>query len=108
MIRRPPRSTLFPYTTLFRSLALDRVRPEPGLFEVRADDEAVRRVVKLRDVLGRHARAEQHGYAAVRLRLAHVRGAGRLARLAARDDDRVAEHELDRVCGLTQTHVRRY
>src|SRR3712207_8712163 len=61
MIRRPPRSTLFPYTTLFRSLALDRVRPEPGLFEVRADDEAVGRVVKLRDVLGRHARAEQHG-----------------------------------------------
>src|SRR5256885_10446084 len=24
MIRRPPRSTLFPYTTLFRSLSLDR------------------------------------------------------------------------------------
>jgi enoyl-CoA hydratase/carnithine racemase len=23
MIRRPPRSTLFPYTTLFRSLALE-------------------------------------------------------------------------------------
>src|SRR2546430_11977750 len=40
MIRRPPRSTLFPYTTLFRSLAgggVDhlpgierRARPEPG------------------------------------------------------------------------------
>src|SRR2546430_10228119 len=34
MIRRPPRSTLFPYTTLFRSLAVeleiqDRLR-EPG------------------------------------------------------------------------------
>src|SRR3712207_7935696 len=27
MIRRPPRSTLFPYTTLFRSLALDAVEP---------------------------------------------------------------------------------
>src|SRR5256885_13232927 len=26
MIRRPPRSTLFPYTTLFRSLAGDRNR----------------------------------------------------------------------------------
>src|SRR2546429_9393363 len=26
MIRRPPRSTLFPYTTLFRSLALTRDR----------------------------------------------------------------------------------
>src|SRR3712207_7557745 len=25
MIRRPPRSTLFPYTTLFRSKALDRL-----------------------------------------------------------------------------------
>src|SRR3712207_8002569 len=25
MIRRPPRSTLFPYTTLFRSLAVERV-----------------------------------------------------------------------------------
>src|SRR5256885_11420888 len=24
MIRRPPRSTLFPYTTLFRSLAIER------------------------------------------------------------------------------------
>src|SRR3712207_7457460 len=27
MIRRPPRSTLFPYTTLFRSLHLRRGRP---------------------------------------------------------------------------------
>src|SRR2546429_3004356 len=27
MIRRPPRSTLFPYTTLFRSRDKDRVRP---------------------------------------------------------------------------------
>src|SRR3712207_7193206 len=26
MIRRPPRSTLFPYTTLFRSLAVRRLR----------------------------------------------------------------------------------
>src|SRR3989449_8706099 len=26
MIRRPPRSTLFPYTTLFRSLAESRIR----------------------------------------------------------------------------------
>src|SRR5258707_6977672 len=26
MIRRPPRSTLFPYTTLFRSLGLGRLR----------------------------------------------------------------------------------
>src|SRR5256885_13159761 len=30
MIRRPPRSTLFPYTTLFRSHALQRRRPGRG------------------------------------------------------------------------------
>src|SRR5256885_8118390 len=30
MIRRPPRSTLFPYTTLFRSLRDRRVRRGPG------------------------------------------------------------------------------
>src|SRR3990167_5479579 len=31
MIRRPPRSTLFPYTTLFRSLGLLSVCPKPQL-----------------------------------------------------------------------------
>src|SRR5690242_20817350 len=30
MIRRPPRSTLFPYTTLFRSRP-DEVTPDPGV-----------------------------------------------------------------------------
>src|SRR5256885_7961169 len=30
MIRRPPRSTLFPYTTLFRSLGFPKRRAAPG------------------------------------------------------------------------------
>src|SRR2546426_4115036 len=30
MIRRPPRSTLFPYTTLFRSLVGDRLADRPA------------------------------------------------------------------------------
>src|SRR3712207_8919819 len=30
MIRRPPRSTLFPYTTLFRSVVEDQERPAPA------------------------------------------------------------------------------
>src|SRR2546422_7119035 len=30
MIRRPPRSTLFPYTTLFRSLALGGIQQTEG------------------------------------------------------------------------------
>src|SRR5260370_27536201 len=31
MIRRPPRSTLFPYTTLFRSRAIEKYRPSACL-----------------------------------------------------------------------------
>src|SRR3712207_7235880 len=31
MIRRPPRSTLFPYTTLFRSPAVSRIQPRPTI-----------------------------------------------------------------------------
>src|SRR3712207_7764254 len=31
MIRRPPRSTLFPYTTLFRSVCGRRGQDEPGV-----------------------------------------------------------------------------
>src|SRR2546427_4184097 len=35
MIRRPPRSTLFPYTTLFRSLSLHELPiPQPAATEV--------------------------------------------------------------------------
>src|SRR5438132_3995338 len=50
MIRRPPRSTLFPYTTLFRSL-------------VRA--EAAHEILELRDAVlgaraGIHLRSEEH------------------------------------------------
>src|SRR2546428_10263570 len=36
MIRRPPRSTLFPYTTLFRSLA-GPLGVDPGLDELAAE-----------------------------------------------------------------------
>src|SRR5438067_13927024 len=49
MIRRPPRSTLFPYTTLFRSLSdahrlvLRRVRPARRV-AVATDDERPSRV----------------------------------------------------------------
>src|SRR5256885_11537867 len=42
MIRRPPRSTLFPYTTLFRSLAHGAVAGVLRLNEGRLDEVAVR------------------------------------------------------------------
>src|SRR2546430_17625875 len=37
MIRRPPRSTLFPYTTLFRSVRTDRHPPVDGWAAVGSD-----------------------------------------------------------------------
>src|SRR2546422_3437543 len=49
MIRRPPRSTLFPYTTLFRSQAQDRRRPVRAQRPAhrRADDPGLRRAESL-------------------------------------------------------------
>src|SRR5256884_9770389 len=49
MIRRPPRSTLFPYTTLFRSLNLDRIdaiQVNTSAVERRAQSLVTRRTVK--------------------------------------------------------------
>src|SRR3712207_8255962 len=40
MIRRPPRSTLFPYTTLFRSRNDRRMRQAPSLVSVHASATA--------------------------------------------------------------------
>src|SRR2546426_4888249 len=66
MIRRPPRSTLFPYTTLFRSKLVDRVRPAA---RDRADTARDRVAFDLRDrveedadaeLLGRVLRSEEH------------------------------------------------
>src|SRR5436309_6444375 len=48
MLRRPPRSTLFPYTTLFRSTRLEDLHP------------AEYRVRDRRPLLGDHERSEEH------------------------------------------------
>src|SRR3712207_7254610 len=48
MIRRPPRSTLFPYTTLFRSrtdLVVGALHDEPGLLQL--DDDLVAEVTEV-------------------------------------------------------------
>src|SRR2546426_5218554 len=49
MIRRPPRSTLFPYTTLFRSLAEVVVDAKDRLLLERAEQRAVE-VLRRREV----------------------------------------------------------
>src|SRR3712207_8321447 len=57
MIRRPPRSTLFPYTTLFRShrLAFDRLRLEPRVLCRHCNRVALLDLVHVRD-----DRSEEH------------------------------------------------
>src|SRR3712207_8486064 len=56
MIRRPPRSTLFPYTTLFRSEVALPVDQRLGHREVlrQADERVVDRRVAVRVVLAHH------------------------------------------------------
>src|SRR5258707_9318177 len=57
MIRRPPRSTLFPYTTLFRSLRRHEV---PMLDRPRAEvDTTANRLVRIR--MRHHIRAAPFG-----------------------------------------------
>src|SRR5258707_3643872 len=52
MIRRPPRSTLFPYTTLFRSDGAQLVQPAPDFHA---------HVVRLRrQLMNQHQRSEEH------------------------------------------------
>src|SRR5256885_12465696 len=73
MIRRPPRSTLFPYTTLFRSLpakpfkdptffTLIAHNPEPpGGVQLRGDDGAKSLSVTTEDIIySKDCRSEEH------------------------------------------------
>src|SRR2546422_4776079 len=57
MIRRPPRSTLFPYTTLFRSLVHGA---QPGLLEQGLAVRRSARGLPHVPVLARAGRSEEH------------------------------------------------
>src|SRR5256885_11688302 len=59
MIRRPPRSTLFPYTTLFRSDAGDARYAEEGARGARGAPQQAARVGR-RSQTGDDARSEEH------------------------------------------------
>src|SRR5256885_6224422 len=65
MIRRPPRSTLFPYTTLFRSPVPCRARPPPhrtGRYLLRSGDLRYQR----------HSRAPDTDRKSTRLNSSHL------------------------------------
>src|SRR5437016_14185417 len=53
MIRRPPRSTLFPYTTLFRSLGVLAPQPQKGRFSRSWCLSSVRHVLLNRKYVGK-------------------------------------------------------
>src|SRR2546429_3009795 len=90
MIRRPPRSTLFPYTTLFRSregheaLNIEQRGPRDTRLEVRTDDGRSYRLQarNLVDASGREDRKStrlnsSHGYisyAVISLKTKKVKG----------------------------------
>src|SRR5256885_16861674 len=98
MIRRPPRSTLFPYTTLFRSLIVpDSLRSESSDLEARARaGEIVRVEIERRRKDGRPIQ--------VRLSAAAVKAVpeGGLVALYEDISDRSEEHtsELQSPCNL--------
>src|SRR3712207_9202913 len=63
MIRRPPRSPLFPYTTLFRSHRLLRGRAEEVRTPVQGADRpsrSVRERIAISVLKGRHSRYRPH------------------------------------------------
>src|SRR5258708_23808271 len=60
MIRRPPRSTLFPYTTLFRSLLGDVKGDDAVLVDARRDAEDDAGIDVLDGVYDRRAAGKHH------------------------------------------------
>src|SRR2546427_13261970 len=59
MIRRPPRSTLFPYTTLFRSV-FDQLEPLARPPAGHGGERLAARVVRVRPELQAYGRADVH------------------------------------------------
>src|SRR3712207_5289848 len=67
MIRRPPRSTLFPYTTLFRSFGKSKAKmitkdtPKTTFADVAGADEAVQELREIKDFLENPAKFQAMG-----------------------------------------------
>src|SRR5437588_3809115 len=89
MIRRPPRSTLFPYTTLFRSALLERLAIESGAG------------TEIDAVVPRSARGLEPLCAVYRTRCAGV-ARERIARVNLRSEEHTSELQShsDLVCRL--------
>src|SRR2546426_8403400 len=60
MIRRPPRSTLFPYTTLFRSRSLATQHPRAAHLAYGRQAPPPETRCRLQEHNGKHYRSEEH------------------------------------------------
>src|SRR2546425_12599798 len=94
MIRRPPRSTLFPYTTLFRSLRLQPLDVVERNERVLLAEEGEHRALELRGLLDRDP-APREGWARLDLvgELTRAEVGHAPAHAEARDSDPVGAHE---------------
>src|SRR2546421_12818483 len=94
MIRRPPRSTLFPYTTLFRSVTLDDLAPGEVVIRVSHSD------INYKDALGAAGAGKS-------LRRCPLVGGIDLAGVVETSSDaryRPGAAVLVTGCGLSETH----
>src|SRR2546425_1873199 len=108
MIRRPPRSTLFPYTTLFRSLGRGALAPGRLLGRVAVPCHPDRRGGAAREPVREPARLDRRGAASrgagVRLGARQLRV--RAALRATRRADRTLAHLGDRLPQLRTASLR--
>src|SRR3989442_7547074 len=102
MIRRPPRSTLFPYTTLFRS------QDETAALHVRAhrDDAAAAKAVvdlgvALHEARARMRREEHRDRKSTRLNSSHVRISYAVFCLKKK---KITEHAVDNIARIVSTN----
>src|SRR5256885_14848271 len=98
MIRRPPRSTLFPYTTLFRSLSVEETSVALDIPEATVRTRYFRARALLREALSREidlAHEDAFGFAGERCdRIVRTV----LSRLAKRSEEHTSE--LQSPCNL--------
>src|SRR3712207_7456882 len=83
MIRRPPRSTLFPYTTLFRSYAREHGLKDAMVSVLRTDDR-VHGLLLVTDRLGEVARFTAADLALLETFAQHVRSEEHTSELQSR------------------------
>src|SRR3712207_8029963 len=102
MIRRPPRSTLFPYTTLFRSLAVHEGLAAREADELRAEVVALDLVQIGSDLGGRNigqpvVRSEEH--------TSELQSRQYLVcRLLLEKKNTTAQHRHYRLCAVSHQH----